>query len=581
MKFRYMLLALMPLCMASCSEEENIVSGEVQQKVRIIAGTDTGSRLALSDQGDQIRSLWQDGDQITLFTSTQSNLVYRTSLNKNMATAEFTPVDEALEFVEGNTVYGCYPDVTLASEGGTVVGLPATGSFDYNNGTLRSFGYAVGTIEDEGVVNLKFKHISAYLGLLVTPDMLSDATKGISTVTVSTSSSDPLSVGEGDTFDFSTQTATTTNGSNTVTVNVDNQVVESYWSIYVPVLPQPAEANITITLADSEGQTLYTITKPTPETGFQAGYVYKTGGTFDVAYLIDGPTFNGRIRELADGDTYGHASNVKNVEFLTDVQTLPEEYIAVSAEDSPAPVYASFNRINGLLTIFTPAASMEVVDASQMFYELGNVRNIDLGNFQINETTTNLSRMFYACHSLTALDVSNWNTDNVTYMGYVFYGCSSLTSLDVSNWNTDNVTDMDGIFRGCSSLTSLDVANWNTENVTEMHGIFIECSSLTSLDVANWNTENVTYMGDIFGECSSLTSLDVTNWNTNNVTDMGGIFRGCSSLTSLDVSNWNTENVTYMELIFYGCSSLTSLDVSNWNTNNVTYMELIFMVVIP
>ena len=74
----------------------------------------------------------------------------------------------------------------------------------------------------------------------VMDQMLSDATKGISRITVSTSSSQPLSVGEGDTFDFSSLTASTGNGTNTVQINVDNHVVDSLWTVYIPVLPQPA-----------------------------------------------------------------------------------------------------------------------------------------------------------------------------------------------------------------------------------------------------------------------------------------------------------------------------------------------------
>ena len=35
-------------------------------------------------------------------------------------------------------------------------------------------------------------------------------------------------------------------------------------------------------------------------------------------------------------------------------------------------------------------------------------------------------------------------------MGYMFYGCSSLKKLNLSNFNTNNVTDMDYMFSECS-----------------------------------------------------------------------------------------------------------------------------------
>ena len=50
----------------------------------------------------------------------------------------------------------------------------------------------------------------------------------------------------------------------------------------------------------------------------------------------------------------------------------------------------------------------------------------------------------------------------------MFNKCSSLTSLNLSNFNTNNVTNMDSMFNKCSSLTSLNLSNFNTNNVTNM-----------------------------------------------------------------------------------------------------------------
>ena len=58
--------------------------------------------------------------------------------------------------------------------------------------------------------------------------------------------------------------------------------------------------------------------------------------------------------------------------------------------------------------------------------------------------------MFYRCSSLKELNLSNFNTNNVTYMYLMFYGCSSLKELNLSNFNTNNVTNMIGMFDRCS-----------------------------------------------------------------------------------------------------------------------------------
>jgi surface protein len=83
-------------------------------------------------------------------------------------------------------------------------------------------------------------------------------------------------------------------------------------------------------------------------------------------------------------------------------------------------------------------------------------------------------------------------------MEVMFTGASSLTSLDVSGWNTSNVTNMDSMFSGASSLTSLDVSGWDTSSVTNMNFMFRDASSLSSLSTYSWNTNNVVSMVMMF-----------------------------------------------------------------------------------
>ena len=59
-----------------------------------------------------------------------------------------------------------------------------------------------------------------------------------------------------------------------------------------------------------------------------------------------------------------------------------------------------------------------------------------------------MKSMFNNCFSLTSLNLSNFNTNNVNNMKYMFYDCSSLTSLNLSNFNTNNVKYMEDMFYG-------------------------------------------------------------------------------------------------------------------------------------
>ena len=188
----------------------------------------------------------------------------------------------------------------------------------------------------------------------------------------------------------------------------------------------------------------------------------------------------------------------------------------------------------------------------------------------------NCSYMFYNCSKLTTLDVSHFDTSNVTNMHSMFYGCSNLTVLDLSHFDTSKVTDMNSMFMNCSSLTALDVSHFDTNKVTDMWDMFCNCSSLTVLDLSHFDTSNVTNMNMMFDACSSLTTLDLSHFDTSKVANMSMMFYGCSSLTTLDLSHFDTSKVTNMDHMFYKCEKLVALDLSHFDTSKVTNMGHMF-----
>ena len=90
-------------------------------------------------------------------------------------------------------------------------------------------------------------------------------------------------------------------------------------------------------------------------------------------------------------------------------------------------------------------------------------------------------------------------------MSFMFFGCKALTSLDLSNFNTENVTNMSSMFKGCEALTSLDLSNFNTPNVTDMSRLFSDCTSLTTI-FCNNNWEGGQNVNDdsMFENCTKL-----------------------------------------------------------------------------
>ena len=87
-----------------------------------------------------------------------------------------------------------------------------------------------------------------------------------------------------------------------------------------------------------------------------------------------------------------------------------------------------------------------------------------------------MSWIFYGS-AATSMDLTNFDTSNVTSMGFMFYG-SKATTLDLSSFDTSNVTDMTDMFRG-SSATTLDLSSFNTSSVTSMGNMFSSSRATT------------------------------------------------------------------------------------------------------
>ena len=76
------------------------------------------------------------------------------------------------------------------------------------------------------------------------------------------------------------------------------------------------------------------------------------------------------------------------------------------------------------------------------------------------------------------------------------------------NWNTSLVTDMsgyDGGFQGFGDKSTFDgdISKWNTEKVTNM-GYMFHSASAFNQEIGDWNTEKVTTMRYMFERASAL-----------------------------------------------------------------------------
>ena len=84
-----------------------------------------------------------------------------------------------------------------------------------------------------------------------------------------------------------------------------------------------------------------------------------------------------------------------------------------------------------------------------------------------------MNGMFYFCSSLKKINVSNFNTSNVTNMNYMFNCCTSLNELNVSNFKLNKIKKMGSMFYNCSNLKQLELFNNNYFNNCTVDIMFV------------------------------------------------------------------------------------------------------------
>lgn len=214
-------------------------------------------------------------------------------------------------------------------------------------------------------------------------------------------------------------------------------------------------------------------------------------------------------------------------------------------------------------------------DISYMFCNFENLTKVNLSGFDTSEVT-NMSRMFLECKSLTTLNLSDFDTSEVTDMCLMFGGCESVSKLILTGIDTSKVENMAYMFSDCNSLKSLDLSGFNTTNVTDMSGMFSGCKTLKTLDLSMFSTAKVTDMDEMFCGCESLSTLNLSSFRTAKVVDFQKMFYECKSLTTPDLSNFNSSQAKNCQSMFYNCRSLTNLKLSSFRTSDSANLEDMF-----
>lgn len=241
-------------------------------------------------------------------------------------------------------------------------------------------------------------------------------------------------------------------------------------------------------------------------------------------------------------------------------------------------------------------------DATRMFFECTNLKEADLSGLA-TDNVTSMDYMFVGCTKLESVNLWNTHKDNfmenvtsaksmfsgcsslkkLTFpkkvnpgklesMASIFKYCSSLTSIDLSGWNLNNVTSMESLFQYCSGLASVTLPKVTSKKIQNMQYMFNGCSALTSVDLSGWNVENVRMMTNLFKGCFNLKEINLSGWVPKSLEEIYGMFSNCTSLESINLSGWNLENMKQIQYMFTGCTSLKTVNLSNWKTPKLSVL---------
>ena len=91
-----------------------------------------------------------------------------------------------------------------------------------------------------------------------------------------------------------------------------------------------------------------------------------------------------------------------------------------------------------------------------VYGEIGNEKKIKMCEIFINDKKIHFN-FFYEFKKEGNYKIKYIFKKLLNSTNFMFSNCSSLISLDLSNFNTQNVTSMSGMLYNCSSLISLDL----------------------------------------------------------------------------------------------------------------------------
>ena len=230
----------------------------------------------------------------------------------------------------------------------------------------------------------------------------------------------------------------------------------------------------------------------------------------------------------------------------------------------------------------------------RMFYRSCIKTDTDINNWTLRAAGVSLSRFFYESGSFSSptfsavseVDMSTWNnTSGITDMQYFMYNATAVKNINVTNWDTSNVTNMFRAFYGCTTLEEIiGLSTIDISSVVDGRTMFYNTRKLkfnnhnfgTSWN--NWAAATFNFSQFFYRNGYSLSDANagptptVADWSMPNATgNIYNLFREAKYTAGSTITlNWNYPNCTSMQQTFYIIKGVSTLNINMTTTNVLT-----------
>ena len=221
-------------------------------------------------------------------------------------------------------------------------------------------------------------------------------------------------------------------------------------------------------------------------------------------------------------------------------------------------------------TIIVPDGfAPNITSARQMFYGAKATLNVDFTKFNLSKVTDFYRFLYQSYYNPDMTGFTNSVATNMEgFMDYAYF----TGAIDLSGFNTSNVTIFKNCFSNSKASSITGIGTWDVSNASDISffGYLASASDIMYDNLVFKDGANVEGLTNL-----KYGSIDLTNMDFSKVSKAGSLLRDAtdSNVTGIDTLRLNAAtNVS--NFLYY--ANLTTIDLSNIQLDNVT--NLISMV---